>query len=100
MKKYEFRVTLRGNAELTDEIADDLFAAGCSDGSPGTCDGVFAIDFRHQSPSLEAAICSSVADVERAGYRVAHVALDRHALLHPESLSASRLRTSPYSGGN
>lgn len=83
MTKYEFSVVLDGDHELTDEIADELFAAGCSDGSPGTCDGVFVIDFHREGASLEAAIRSAVADVERAGYRVAHIEIERHAVLQP-----------------
>lgn len=83
MAKYEFSLILEGSLELTDEIADELFAAGCSDGSPGACDGVFTVDFRRQSASLEAAIQTAVADVERAGYRVARVEMDAHAVPQP-----------------
>lgn len=80
MAKYEFSLVLEGNIELTDEIADELFASGCSDGSPGTCDGIFVIDFHREAPSLEAAIQSAVADVERAGYQIARVELDAHSV--------------------
>ena len=48
MTKYEFTLILKGPLELTEEIADELFEAGCDDGTPGTCNGVFSIDF-HQS---------------------------------------------------
>jgi hypothetical protein len=80
MAKYEFSLVLEGDIELTDEIADELFSAGCSDGSPGTSEGVFVIDFHRQAASLEAAIRTAVADVERAGYRVARVEMDAHAV--------------------
>jgi hypothetical protein len=43
-KKCEFTLVLKGSPELTEEIADQLFEAGCDDGTPGTCDGVFSID--------------------------------------------------------
>ena len=45
MNKYDFTLILAESLELTDDIADALFEAGCDDGSPGTCDGVFSIDF-------------------------------------------------------
>ena len=47
MNKYEFTLILTGPIELTEDIADALFEAGCDDGTPGTCNEVFSIDF-HQ----------------------------------------------------
>ena len=38
------------------------------DGSPGTCNGVFCIDFHRESSSLEAAINSAMQDVRDAGH--------------------------------
>jgi len=75
MNKYEFTLLLKGSPELTEEIADELFAAGCDDGTPGTCNGVFSIDFHRKAPSLEEAIRSAIADVKSAGYQVERVEL-------------------------
>src|SRR6056297_933776 len=58
MKKYEFSLVLKGPLELTEEIADRLFECGCDDGTPGTCHGLFAVDFHREAESLEAAINS------------------------------------------
>ena len=80
MKKYEFTVVVSGSMELTDDIADALFAAGCDDGTPGTCDGVFSIDFHRTANSLEEAIRSAVADVRSAGYGVERVEIEADAL--------------------
>src|SRR6185295_11642859 len=70
MTKYEFTLILKGDQELTEEIADSLYDAGCDDGTPGTCDGVFSIDFHRQSDSLETALRSAIANVKSAGYEV------------------------------
>ena len=70
MAKYEFALILKGQYELTEEIADELFEAGCDDGTPGVCNGVFSIDFHREGDSLEAAIRSAIADVKSAGYEV------------------------------
>ena len=80
MKKYEFTVVVSGSMELTDDIADALFAAGCDDGTPGTCDGVFSIDFHRTANSLEEAIRLAVADVRSAGYGVERVEIEADAL--------------------
>jgi hypothetical protein len=45
MAKYEYTLILSGSPELTEEAAKRLFEAGCDDGTPGTCNGVFSIDF-------------------------------------------------------
>ena len=45
MHKYEFTLILVESLALTEELAEALFAAGCDDGTPGTCHGVFSVDF-------------------------------------------------------
>ena len=83
MKKYEFSLILEGSHELTEKIANDLYEAGCDDGTPGTCNGVFSIDFHRQADSLEAAINSAIKNVEGAGYTVEKVHIDAGALSQP-----------------
>ncbi len=73
MTKYEFTLILKGPLELTEDIADSLFGAGCDDGTPGTCEGVFSIDFHREAESLEAAIRSAIGNVRTAGYQVERV---------------------------
>ena len=73
MTKYEFTLILEGPLELTEDIADKLFEAGCDDGTPGTCNGIFSIDFHRQAESFEEAIRSAIADVKSAGYRAERV---------------------------
>lgn len=78
--KYEFTLILRGSPELTEEIADKLFAAGCDDGTPGTCGGVFSIDFTREADSLEHAIASAIDDVKRAGYDIERAEIQADAM--------------------
>lgn len=81
MAKYEFSLILPGLLELTEDLADRLFEAGCDDATPGTCNGVFSIDFHREADSLEAAIRSAIANVESAGYRVARVEMEAEAVI-------------------
>ena len=76
MKVYEFDVVLKGVSEVTDDQADRLFAAGCDDGTPTSCDGAAWIHFDRESSSLEEAIRSAVTQVQGAGFAVAKVELD------------------------
>lgn len=80
MSKYEFSLILAGSLELTEEIADKLFAAGCDDGTPGTCNGVFSIDFHREADSLEAAINSAIKNVQAAGQEVERVEIEAGAM--------------------
>ena len=80
MAKYEFALILKGQYELTEEIADELFEAGCDDGTPGVCNGVFSIDFHREDDSLEAAIRSAIADVKSAGYKVERAEIEAQAM--------------------
>jgi len=80
MKKYQFRLILKGSLELTEEIADELFEAGSDDGTPGICNGVFSIGFHRNANSLEAAINSAIANVRAAGYDVERVEIEAGAM--------------------
>jgi hypothetical protein len=79
MKTYDFSLILSTGTELTETLADALFAAGCDDGSPGSCEGVVSIDFHREAESLETAIRSAVADVQKAGCRVARAEIEANA---------------------
>ena len=74
--KFAFNVYLSGSPELTDQAADALFAAGCDDGSPGVCDGVFTIDFHREAGSFDEAIRTVIANIETAGYAVERVEIE------------------------
>jgi hypothetical protein len=73
LKIHAFRVVLANVTELTDALEDALFEAGCDDAGLGSCDGVVTIDFDREAESLGQAIDSAIADVKRAGFKVARV---------------------------
>ena len=83
MTKYKFSLILKGSPELTEEIADELFAAGCDDGTPGRCNGVFSIDFQREADSLEAAISTAIKNVKAAGHDVERVEIEAGAIPQP-----------------
>ncbi len=80
MAVYEFTMILSKGTELTEELAEALFEAGCDDGSPGSSQGVVSIDFHRDADSLEAAIRSAIADVQKTGCTVAQVTLEADVL--------------------
>jgi hypothetical protein len=84
MHKYDFTLILAASLELTEDLADTLFAAGCDDGTPGTCNGVFSIDFHREAATLEEAIRSAIEDVKTAGYEVARVEMEAEAVVQTD----------------
>ena len=80
MPVYTFTVVLADQTELTEDLAEALVDAGCDDGSSRSCDGVVSIDFDRDADSLEQAIRSAIADVQKAGCRLARVEIEADAL--------------------
>ena len=76
MKTYEFSVVLAGLSIIDDDLADALFEAGCDDGTPISSDGVAWIGFSREAESLETAIRSAIANVQKAGCTVARVQIE------------------------
>jgi len=83
MTKYDFTLILKGSPELTEDLADRLYSAGCDDGTPGTSSGLTVIDFHREADSLEGALRSAVADVNSAGETVERVQIDADAFAAP-----------------
>ena len=81
MNNYDFTLILAAFLEMTDDLADTLFAAGCDDGTPGICHGVFSIDFHREAATLEEAMRSAIEAVRTAGYEVARVEMEAEAVL-------------------
>ena len=59
--------------ELTPDLADALFTAGCDDGTPGTTNGTFCMDFHREAATLEEAIRSAIENVRTVGYEIVRV---------------------------
>ena len=80
---YRFSVIVPTSPLTHDEILDatDAFGgAGCTDASiRGHADGMELL-FERTAESLQAAISSAITDVERAGYRVSRVEMQREAI--------------------
>jgi hypothetical protein len=76
MKTYEFDILLKDVEVVTDDQADALFAAGCEDGTPVTCDGTSWVHFDREAASLEDAIRTAVEQVRAAGFDVSRIELD------------------------
>jgi hypothetical protein len=81
VKTYDFEVILAAGTDITEELADELFEAGCDDGTPGTSCGTPYISFHREAENLESAIRSAVADVQKAGCVVERLQIEHDSPL-------------------
>jgi hypothetical protein len=72
-KTHSFTITVAGTFELTDDIANALYEAGCDDASVRSEEPTVYLDFHRQAESLGDAIGSAVKNVQAAGYAVARI---------------------------
>ncbi len=83
MFDYRFSVIVPTPQMTHDEIlnaTDALGNAGCTDASiRGHAEGIELL-FERAGDSLQTAISSAIKDVERAGFRVSRVELEREAI--------------------
>ena len=82
MVKYRFAVIVPVSSLTHDKILDATDAlgnTGCTDASiRGHADGMELL-FERAADSLQVAISSAISDVERAGYHVSKVEMEREA---------------------
>jgi hypothetical protein len=83
MSDYRFSVIVPAPQMTHDEILDATDAlgnSGCTDASiRGHVSGIELL-FERAADSMQAAIASAIADVERVGYRVSKIELEREAI--------------------
>ena len=80
MPTYTFTVVLGDRTEMTEDLAEGLAAAGCDDGLTGSSGGVASVIFDREAESLEQAVRSAIADVQKAGSRAAWVKIESRDL--------------------
>ena len=89
MQNYTFTVILGSQREMTEDLAEALAAAGCDDGLAGSSGAVAAVIFDREAESLEQAVRSAIADVQKAGCRAAWVKIEPEDLADASSAGAS-----------
>lgn len=67
---YDFSLILSGIEELTEEVVNPLYEAGCDDALIGCRAGTFYADFTREASSLMDAISSAITQVEQSGIGV------------------------------
>lgn len=66
-QEYDFALILNGITEVTPELVDAFFEAGCDDATLGMQCGVAQIEFSRWAASMKEAILSGIRDVCKVG---------------------------------
>ena len=74
---HDFELTLEGANDLTSEIADAIYEAGCDDASLSGRGPTLALAFHREAASYDEAVASARADVARAGLGLAVIRVAR-----------------------
>ena len=92
MTEYQFRLIVTGpfSGQLSDDelldATDALGEAGCDDCSVSVLGRGLDLEFDRTHNSLQEAIASAIQDVERAGFVVDSIQMDRDAVVAAQSL--------------
>ena len=66
-QEHDFALILGGIGQITPELADAFFEAGCEDATLGMQHGVAHLEFSRSAPSMKVAILSAIHDVCKVG---------------------------------
>jgi hypothetical protein len=86
-REYDFALILSGVRELTSEIEDALFEAGCSDATLSVQYGFVYMEFSRTAPSLKDAILSAIGDVRKAKIGADVLRVDECDLVTPAEIA-------------
>ena len=102
MKRFQFSIIASGLDPEAEDFADRFFNAGCDDATVSFQKGRIILDFTRESDSVDAAICSAIDNVKKAGARVNRIEPD--PLVNLSDIAArtglTRQAVSLYSNGN
>jgi hypothetical protein len=66
-REYDFALIVRDAPELSDDVLNALFEAGCEDATPSMQYGLLYLEFSRSAASLQHAIISAIENVLNAG---------------------------------
>lgn len=92
-REYDFALILTGVPELTTDVEDGLFNAGCDDATLSMQYGCLYLEFSRAAPSLKDAILSAIRDVRKAGVGAEVWRVDSHDLVSPSEIARRIGRT-------
>jgi hypothetical protein len=102
-REFDFALVIDGVSELTTQVEDALFNAGCDDATFSIQHGRLYAEFSRASDSIEHAIMSAIRDVHKAGVGATVLCVDECNLVTQSEIARrinrSRQLVSQYISG-
>jgi hypothetical protein len=92
-REYDFALILSGVPELTTEVENALYSAGCDDATVSVQYGCIYLEFSRRAPSLKDAILSAIRNVRHARIGAVVWRVDRCDLITPSEIARRIGRT-------
>ncbi len=86
-REYDFSLILSGVQELTSDIEDALFEAGCDDSTLSIQHGIVCMQFTREALSLKDAILSAIEDIRNANIGADVLRVDECSLVTPSEIA-------------
>lgn len=86
-KEYDFALIIGGVSDLSDEVLNALFEAGCDDATFSIQYGQLYGEFSRQASDLKEAILSAIKDIRRAGVGAEVLRVDECDLVTPSEIA-------------
>ena len=86
-REYDFALILTGANDLTDDVMNALFEAGCDDATPSVQYGCICLEFSRRAESLKDAILSAIRDVRKANIGADVLRVDECDLVTPAEIA-------------
>jgi hypothetical protein len=90
---HSFTLVLSGVGEITDELENALFDAGCGDALLGCRDGVVYLDFDRVAKSTQQAMLSAIRDVQKTGFPIRVYRVEPDDLVNASEIARRAKRT-------
>jgi len=81
MPSYHFVIWLEGSSELTEELENRVYEAGCDDALLGLFDSRLCLEFDREADTPFDAVKSAIQDVKSAGLKIAGIGTGDHDLV-------------------
>ena len=78
--QFDFTVVPVPETDVSEDLAETLYEAGCDDCTPIVSNGTPLICFHREAANMHEAIRSAVADIQRAGCKVSRVLIEAEAI--------------------
>lgn len=91
--EHDFDLVLGGVSELTEEMVDAIFEAGCDDATPSLRSGRVFLKFTRRAPSLKDAVIEAICQVRRANIGATVLHVDDCNLVTPSDIARKTQRS-------